>query len=171
MEPSWWLSAVVLVLPMYFANSTAMLFGGSTPLDLGYKAWDKRPWLGKGKTFKGTFFGVFFGTLSAVIISYLVPETTALMTPNYVLLGFLVSVGAIVGDIAKSFAKRRMHFESGAEVFGLDQLDFLAGGLIFGWLLFQPTWEQVLFLAVVTVIVHKVANLIAFRAKLKNVPW
>ena len=47
------------------------------------------------------------------------------MTPNYVLLGFLVSVGAIVGDIAKSFAKRRMNFDSGAEVFGLDQLDFL----------------------------------------------
>src|SRR5438477_160806 len=128
---NWWLAAILLVLPMYFANSTAMLFGGKTPLDLGGKAWDGRRWLGKGKTFKGTFFGIFFGIMAAVALQALFPQTTAQMTPNFVLLGFVVSVGAILGDIAKSFAKRRMGFESGAEVFGLDQLDFLVGGLAF----------------------------------------
>ncbi|MFH0954995.1 MAG: CDP-2,3-bis-(O-geranylgeranyl)-sn-glycerol synthase [Candidatus Micrarchaeota archaeon] len=168
---NWWLAAVVLVLPMYFANSSAMIFGGKTPLDLGYNAWDGRRFFGKGKTFKGTFFGIFFGTLSAVIISYLFPETTLEMTKNYVFLGFAVSVGAIVGDLAGSFAKRRMGFESGSEVLGLDQLNFLVGGIALGWIFFVPSIEQLVFLAVLTVLVHRLANWIAFKTKLKKVPW
>jgi CDP-2,3-bis-(O-geranylgeranyl)-sn-glycerol synthase len=168
---SFWIPIVLALLPMYFANSSAMLFGGKTPLDLNAKAWDGKPWLGKGKTFKGTFFGVFFGTLAALLIANLVPQAVLEISSNYVLFGFFVSVGAILGDMVGSFLKRRMDWEPGKPVLLLDQLDFLAGGILLGCLFFVPTLLQIVVMVLATLIVHRFSNWIAFKAKLKEVPW
>ncbi len=166
-----WIQIALILLPMYFANSSAMLLDGKTPLDLGAKAWDKRPWLGKGKTFKGTFGGVFVGSLAAVIISNIVPQWTPQIFENYVLFGFAVSVGAIGGDIVGSFIKRRLKMESGKPFLLLDQLDFWVGGLALGSIFFVPSLWQIVAMILITLIVHRISNWIAFKAQLKEVPW
>ncbi len=168
---AFWVQILLALLPMYFANSSAMLFGGKTPLDLNAKAWDGKPWLGKGKTFKGTFFGIFFGTLGALLIANLVPQHATATSENYILFGFFVSAGAILGDICGSFLKRRLNTESGKPVFLLDQLDFLAGGIVLGSIFFFPRWEQIAVMVIITLLVHRFSNWIAFKAKLKEVPW
>jgi len=48
---NFWFQVLLVLWPMYLANSCAMLFGGKTPLDLNAKAWDGERFLGKGKTF------------------------------------------------------------------------------------------------------------------------
>lgn len=166
-----WAAIVLTLIPMYITNSSAMLFGGKTPLDLNAKAWDNHRWLGKGKTFKGTFFGIFFGTLSASIIESLFSQQVHEMTSNFVLFGFVLSIGAIVGDLIGSFLKRRFGLQSGSPVWLLDQLDFLAGGLVFGSLLFVPTLSQIGVMVIVTLLIHRLANWIAFKTNLKEVPW
>jgi CDP-2,3-bis-(O-geranylgeranyl)-sn-glycerol synthase len=166
-----WIQIALVLLPMYFANSSAMLFGGKTPLDLGFKAWDGKRWLGKGKTFKGTFFGIFFGTLGALLIANLVPQHAAAISDNYIVFGFFVSTGAILGDVCGSFLKRRLDLESGKPVFLLDQLDFLVGGIVLGSAFFFPKWEQIAVMVIITLLVHRLSNWIAFKAKLKEVPW
>ncbi|QQR92872.1 MAG: CDP-2,3-bis-(O-geranylgeranyl)-sn-glycerol synthase [Candidatus Iainarchaeum archaeon] len=157
--------------PMYVANASAMIFGGKTPLDGGKHFWDGKPLLGKGKTWKGTLMGILTGTFAGLLIWNFFPEQALLLTPYYPSYSFLLALGAIAGDIVGSFLKRRMDIERGKQAPLLDQLDFVIGGLVLGLVYFQPDIIQVLVLALITPLVHSLANRLAFTLKLKNVPW
>ncbi|HLC92815.1 MAG TPA: CDP-2,3-bis-(O-geranylgeranyl)-sn-glycerol synthase [archaeon] len=166
------LAGVILYLaPMYFANSSAMLLGGKTPLDLGKKFPDGRPIFGKGKTFKGFFFGTLIGTLAAFVINLLFEAQVASLLPDYMLLGFLLSLGAILGDMAGSFLKRRIGMAPGKPAFFLDQLDFVAGGILLGLPVYVPGIAQIAVMAAVTLVVHRLSNYFAYKINLKKVPW
>ncbi|MFH1587794.1 MAG: CDP-2,3-bis-(O-geranylgeranyl)-sn-glycerol synthase [Candidatus Diapherotrites archaeon] len=158
------------IIPFYFANSSAMIFGGKTPLDMGIKLNNHRI-LGKGKTFKGTIAGILIGTLVAILIQFIYPSVNEILITNYVLFGFLVSVGAMIGDIAGSFFKRRAGIESGEEVLFLDQLDFVFGAIILGSIVYVPDFYEILGICILTLFVHKISNWIAFKLKIKKVPW
>jgi CDP-2,3-bis-(O-geranylgeranyl)-sn-glycerol synthase len=158
------------IIPFYFANSSAMLFGGKTPLDLNIKLNTHRVF-GKGKTFKGTFAGILIGTLVSALIQFIYPEVQTILISEYVLFGFLVSVGAMIGDIAGSFFKRRAGIESGKEVLFLDQLDFVFGAMLLGSIIYVPGFFEAVAIIVLTLFVHKASNWIAFKIKLKKVPW
>ena len=98
-------------------------------------------------------------------------EYTLLLTPNYVLLGILLSFGAIFGDLIASFFKRRSNISTGTPVLFLDQLDFVFGALIFGSIVYLPTFFEVILISVITLVSHKFSNYFAFKIKLKKVPW
>src|SRR3989338_7589059 len=127
-----WIKLIVYLLPMYVTNASAVLFSGRTSLDFGAKFLDGKPLLGKGKTFRGTWFSLLAGFLTAGILFYVFPEFTGLLSSNYLMLSGLLCIGTHAGDLAASFLKRRLSLESGKEVLLLDQLDFLAGALILG---------------------------------------
>lgn len=162
---------LLYIAPLYFANSSAMLPGGKTPLDLGRKFIDGRPILGSGKTFKGTLTGIAVGTGVSAIILIVEPGLAAQVSGDYLLLGFLLSAGAMFGDIAASFFKRRSGIAQGEQVFIVDQLDFVFGGVLFGSLIYMPSFYEVIIIAVATLIIHRVTNFIAYKFKLKKVPW
>ena len=93
-----------------------------------------------------------------------------------------MGIGALVGDLIGSFIKRRFKKERGAKFPLIDQLDFLVGAFLFSaldiWtLIMYPTftflfiWPLVIFDLVVTVAIHRLANIIAFKLKLKKEPW
>jgi len=159
---------ILYLLPFYIANSSAMLFGSGKALDLGIKLRDGERLFGKGKTILGTVAGIFFGTLSAVVVNYFIAVP---FTQNYVLLGFLVSLGAVIGDIAGSFVKRRNKIPSGHPMPFLDQLDFLVGGMLFGASIYIPSLTGIIFAIIFTIVLHRLTNWIAFKLKLKKVPW
>lgn len=159
------------VAPMYFANSSAMIFGGRTPVDFGAKFLDNRPLLGRGKTIKGSLAGIACGTIAGLVISFAYPFETGSMFTNYLLLSFLGSLGAIIGDMAGSFFKRRLGIDSGKEAFLLDQLDFVAGGVVLGLAVYVPSLVEIIIICVATLIIHKLSNWVAYKANLKRVPW
>lgn len=161
----------LIAIPLYLSNGLALVFGRGMPIDFNKKFFDGRPLLGKGKTFRGAFAGIFFGTAGSFIVNALFPQLTAFLPADYVLYGFLLASGAVLGDIAASFIKRRLGLERGSRVLLLDQLDFLAGGILLGALIFTPTIEQVIFLMIFTLSMHRFANLVAFKTKIKKVPW
>ncbi|VVC00410.1 CDP-archaeol synthase [uncultured archaeon] len=166
------LKLLLYIAPMYFANSCAMVFGrGKRQVDFGAKFSDGRPVFGPGKTYRGLLAGVAAGTAASVIIWLAFPNETMLLTSSYLGLGFLLSVGAVTGDLVKSFFKRRAGIEQGKDLFIVDQLDFVAGGVLFGWVFYAPSAAEMLVIAVLTIIVHRLSNLIAFKFNLKKVPW
>ena len=166
------------ILPAYFANSTPVLFGGGTPIDFGEKMPDGEPILGPGKTWRGAFAGIAAAIMIAGSQAYIQSHSNL---SNYSLismslwLGFLLGTGAIVGDSVKSFFKRRFRIKRGAEWPLLDQLDFIAGALLFSLLSESASaylnWKIVLFLIIFSPIVHRAANIFAFKTHLKKVPW
>ena len=161
----------LFVIPAYFANMTPTIFPGKTPLDFNKKFSDGRAIFGKGKTFEGSIVGVMAGVLISVFVFYLAPEATASLTSNYILLGIFIAIGAITGDIVASFFKRRLGKERGVHFFPLDQLDFILGAMLFGSVLYVPTIWEIIFMLIVTIILHRVTNFIAYATKIKKVPW
>lgn len=162
---------LLIVIPIYISNGTALLFGGGKALDFNKNFFDSRPIFGPGKTFKGTFAGIFFGTIGGILVSFLFPEFSSLLGVNYIIFAFLLASGAMIGDITSSFAKRRLGKERGSKSRLLDRLDFLIGGLILGAVFFIPSIEQLIILGILTFVIHKIGNVLAFKTKLKKVPW
>lgn len=160
-----------MAIPLYLCNSMALLLGGKTPVDLGRKFIDGQRILGEGKTFRGTAGGIAVASAAALALGIAFPETSALLETDYFHYGFLLAVGAVAGDFAGSFAKRRAGIERGKGVFMLDQLDFVVGGLALGLITAAPTLLEAFFLLAFTMLAHVLGNWIAFAAKVKQVPW
>ncbi|MFH1234562.1 MAG: CDP-archaeol synthase [Candidatus Diapherotrites archaeon] len=93
------------------------------------------------------------------------------MHENFLLFGALLCAGALAGDIAASFAKRRCGIERGKPIFPLDQLDFIAGGIAFTMWMRIPSIEEAVIMVVLTLVMHKLSNYAAFKCKIKSVPW
>jgi len=160
------------ILPAYVANASAVLAKGRTPLDQNVKFIDGRRLLGKGKTVKGFAFAVLMGTAVGVILGYVEGDIYA-----RTLLAFVLSFGAMAGDSAGSFIKRRFDIKSGQAAPLLDQWDFVLSALFFHWAflpwipLSLPSGTGILAILVITALLHVGANAIAYRLKLKKVPW
>lgn len=151
-------SSFVIIMPAFIANSVPVLARGRHPLDLGKSMRDGRRVLGDGKTFEGFLSGLFMGTLAGALFGYPLPS-------------FLLALGALSGDILGAFIKRRVGIERGRPAPLLDQLDFVAGALLFLYPVYQITLEQVLFIVAVTPPIHLMTNYVAYRLGLKKYPW
>jgi CDP-2,3-bis-(O-geranylgeranyl)-sn-glycerol synthase len=88
-----------------------------------------------------------------------------------VVLGILLTLGAQAGDLLGSFVKRRLGIARGDRALLLDQLLFLALALALAALHFLPPWEEIAFLAVLTLVLHPASNYVAYLFHLKRVPW
>jgi CDP-2,3-bis-(O-geranylgeranyl)-sn-glycerol synthase len=169
--------AVWLIWPAYGANGLCMLAKGKHPID-GGRMWKGKAILGPGKTWEGLILGVTVAVLVAtfqmLVFPFLpwdispVPLNIVLMTP---LLGFLMGLGAMLGDMGGSAIKRRMNIERGKPAPLLDQLDFVIGMILFASLLIAIKWEWAVILLVMTPVIHLAANFVAYLLKLKNVPY
>ncbi|PIU21199.1 MAG: hypothetical protein COT15_03520 [Candidatus Diapherotrites archaeon CG08_land_8_20_14_0_20_34_12] len=162
---------LLFVCPLYIANSAAVVFHGKTPIDFHKKFIDGHPILGEGKTIKGAFFGILFGALAAVLLYLLIPQMTLSLSNNYLFIGFMLATGAIIGDMCGAFIKRRFGLERGKPVLFLDQLDFVAGGIILTMPFIQLSFIEILIIIIATPLIHKLANVFAYNAKLKKHPW
>jgi CDP-2,3-bis-(O-geranylgeranyl)-sn-glycerol synthase len=171
------IKATWLMLPAYLANPTAVVFGGGTPIDFKKNWLDGRRMFGDGKTFRG----LIGGTLCGIIIGLIQMQLTSLTyLGTFTLISIsTLSFGALIGDIIKSFFKRRLGYERGAKFPLVDQLDFVAGAWILTYV-FDPTWFSDNFLSapwiMVTVVVftpllHRLTNIIGYYIKLKKEPW
>jgi len=161
---------VLYLIPLYIANATPILIHGKTPIDFNKKLFGK-PVFGKGKTIIGAASGIIAGAAAGAVISIFVPFVIGVL-PNYIFLAFMLGLGAILGDLTKSFFKRRYGIKSGEKWDFADQLDFVAGGIILSAIFARiPEWWVVIALLVATFFIHSATNFVAFRLKLKKVPW
>ncbi len=166
------------ILPAYFANSAPVIAGGGTPIDFGKKMPDGEPIFGPGKTWRGGAFGIASGVFIAWVQTRIQAHFDLSgfgLIAMSLELGILLGTGAIIGDVVKSFFKRRFKIARGAEWPLLDQLDFIVGALLFATLSESASaylnWKMVVFLLVFTPITHRAANIFAFKTHLKKVPW
>ncbi len=167
-----------LVLPAYAANGLVPLFRGKHRVDFGKKFFDGKPLLGPGKTIEGFVFGPIVGAVIATIMMLAFPYlpwelaenpiAPAAMTP---LLGALLGLGAMSGDSAGSFIKRRLNMKRGQAAPVIDQLDFLFGALLFASAVIMIDTSWVLMLAIITPGIHLFASFIGFSLKVKREPW
>jgi CDP-2,3-bis-(O-geranylgeranyl)-sn-glycerol synthase len=157
------IDALVFIFPAYCANAVPVIFGGGLPLDSDKKFFDGKPILGSHKTVRGFISGLIVGTLVGYGLS--------LVTDYSLLLGFFVSLGALLGDAFEAFVKRRLGLAPGAALPVADQLDFVVGALAFSLFVSPPPWEIALIVLVVTPPIHLLTNLFAYVIGVKKEPW
>ncbi|HII61082.1 CDP-2,3-bis-(O-geranylgeranyl)-sn-glycerol synthase [Pyrococcus horikoshii] len=164
------LEAFWYILPAYFANSSPVVLGGGTPIDFGKKWRDGRRILGDGKTWRGFFGGLIVGTIIGIVQYFLLPEYYGSLGIA-IELAFLLSLGTLVGDLIGSFIKRRLNMPRGYPAVGLDQWGFLIAALCFAYPVKTIPTGEVLFLLVITPLIHWGANIFAYKMGWKKVPW
>ena len=156
--------SLIYIFPAYSANAVPVVFGGGQPLDMGKTFKDGRPIFGSHKTFRGFFAGLIVGTLVGIGESF--------VFNNYnPLLGFMLSLGALVGDLAGAFVKRRLGFAPGAFLPIVDEVNFVLCALLFSLPVAPPTPIKALVILVVTIPIHLLTNLLAYLARVKKKPW
>ncbi|MCP4648309.1 MAG: CDP-2,3-bis-(O-geranylgeranyl)-sn-glycerol synthase [bacterium] len=167
------LELLVFMLPCYVANAAPVLVGGGTRLDLAIKLGDKMDLFGKTKSIRGFLGGIAAGVIVAGIIALLWPMLLFGNRETLFLGGTMLAVGALVGDAAGSFIKRRMGMAPGKHFNVLDQMDFIVGGLVFAYPFASEiyTVPNILFVVIVSYVLHVGANVSANKLGLKKVPW
>ncbi len=165
--------AIWLFLPAGFANMAPLFIPSVHPID-GHRNWfDGKQLFGNGKTWEGLLFAVGVGGLvgffmGAVQAAYGLGSSFIQMTPK---LGLAIGLGAMLGDLTKSFFKRRAGLKRGDPAFPIDQLDFVIGGLIAAsfFVEINPVW--VLILVIVIPVLHRILNIEAHRMHKKEESW
>jgi CDP-2,3-bis-(O-geranylgeranyl)-sn-glycerol synthase len=156
--------ALEFIFPAYCANAVPVLAGGGPAMDFGKKLSDGRPVFGKNKTFRGFFAGLAVGTAAGLAES---------LVFNYpIMFGFLLSLGALFGDLAGAFVKRRLAIPPGGLLPVVDQLDFIIGAILFSLPLSMAwSWQLFVTVLIITPPIHLLTNFFAYKLRLKSNPW
>ncbi len=172
------LSAFWIMLPAYLPNPVAALFGGGLPVDFGRNFTDGKRIFGNGKTYRGLVAGITAGILIGLVQIQAANAFGWVSLPQHTLLSItLLSVGALLGDLVKSFFKRRLGKERGANWPVADQYDLVAGAFLL-LLVFDPAWlfaavtlPILIAILILTPVLHRAMNIIGYLTKVKEVPW
>jgi CDP-2,3-bis-(O-geranylgeranyl)-sn-glycerol synthase len=186
-----------IMFPAYVSGSAAVLFKGRTPMDYG-KSWGGRRIFGDGKTWEGFLMGgltgVFAGSMQQLVcylsgrpymeafglrvVGTFDPDGWALMSLGALAVTACLSYGGLVGDLIKSFIKRRMGLDRGTKSpFLMDQLDFVLGAWLVTvplfWFWFSHTFGifNIVIILVMAPMLHRATNIIGYKLGAKKEPW
>jgi hypothetical protein len=182
-------SALWIVVPVFLAGLThvAVIKLGvfkilaSVPLDFGATIQGRRLF-GENKTLRGAIVMVIATAAWVLVqnkISLWFNWAGGLSAPfervHPLAWGALAGAGYVAGELPNSFIKRRLGIAAGAAAHGslraifwiIDQVDSVAGVLIFLYPVWKPTGMVVLALFGVTLLVHPAVALVMFCLGLK----
>jgi CDP-2,3-bis-(O-geranylgeranyl)-sn-glycerol synthase len=170
--------ALWILIPAYAANGFPPFAQGRHAMDFGKKFFDGKRVFGEGKTWEGFFLGLIAGIFYGLLETWLAPNFNAyanlfgvkLPTMN-LLVAFMLSLGALIGDLVGSFMKRRLSMPRGYPCPILDQLDFVVGATFFAYWFTEITPIMFLFMLAITPIIHRVTNIVGYMLKIKKEPW
>ncbi len=149
--------ALVKIFPAMVANGFPVILAKLLP---SLNAPINRELFGKNKTWRGFVGGVAFGTLTGYFLSF------SPIGRISVLDGFLMSLGALLGDLVKSYFKRRKGLKESESWVPFDQVDWIVGALAFTYYLFSPL--EIIFLFFTLSLLHVATNLVACKLGFKE---
>lgn len=157
----WW-TLIWIMIPAGVANMVPPIAAKvwpkwETPVDGGKMLWGRRV-LGDHKTIRGLVTGV----VTAEIIFLLLRPAL----PWY--LGLVLGVGALGGDMLKSFFKRQLGVASGLSWFPWDQIDWIVGTLVVAKLWGLLGTGEVVILIIAGIGLHLLFKVLGFLLRLNQ---
>ena len=171
-------AALWFFLPAGLANATPVLASKlpiikhwRAPLD-GGKSYRGRRLLGDNKTIRGLVFGVVVAAGVAALLHAIgqAPHLRSLSLSQSLLAGALLGLGALIGDALESFFKRQRGVEPGSGWFPFDQLDYIAGGLLFSYPLVHPSWQVIAAVVVTWFGIHLLTVFVGYHLGVRDKP-
>jgi len=179
------LSCLYFFLPAYFTNMTPPLIRRAgifnfldKPVDFG-KKFLGQPIFGKNKCWRGVIFGIIVGMLVIWGQSWLYQRYEAVREISFLnyqkidilFFGFLISVGAVFGDLLFAFIKRRLKMEPGARFLPFDQTNYVIGAALFLTPFLKIDILIWITLFILTFLLHIIVNRIGYCLKLHRAKW
>lgn len=140
------------------------------PIDQGVFI-NGRPLFGENKTLGGFLSGFIAAFLAFIILFFLkYRQWNWLMTLMFCL---AMSIGALFGDLIKSFFKRRFNKKSGSAWVPFDQIDYVISSWLISCLFvaWQETFTYFLLVLIISPLFHFLLNVLAYRLGWKKVWW
>ncbi len=172
------LQGVWFILPAGIANMVPVLFSRTLkfldyPVD-GGRTFRGERLFGDHKTWRGMLLAPIFGLLTFLLQRQLshIGFFSALSLFNYevmsVWIGVLLGLGAIIGDLVKSFFKRRAKIAPGHSWFPFDQIDWIVGAFVFSAPLFFPGLRMIIVTFFAGIVLHILTNLAGYVLRIKK---
>jgi CDP-2,3-bis-(O-geranylgeranyl)-sn-glycerol synthase len=124
-----------------------------------------------------TWRGIFFGTAAGIVTTYLqkifypVTENIALInyeTAPIFLLGFILGLSALLGDLIHSFLKRWVGIPPGQPFWVIDQIDWILAAVFALKILYDVAPEINIFAIIILGLLHLIVGRIGFSLGLKD---
>ena len=157
------LNSLYFFLPAYLANMMPFFF---RKLQLLNQPVSEKVF-GKNKTWRGLLVATLTGGLVFWLqkLAY-VSGFRSLAIIDYadfsISLGFLLGFGAIIGDLVKSYYKRKVGFKPGESWFMFDQLDFVIGALLFSFFVYVLPAEVFFTIIIGSPFLHILVNYLGY---------
>jgi CDP-2,3-bis-(O-geranylgeranyl)-sn-glycerol synthase len=181
------LSCIYFFAPAYLANASPPLAYKfnifkklGNPID-GGKTINNEPILGDHKTWRGLVSEIIVCTLLMPIFIYIhnflglehyeTIKFNAYSQINGFLLGLLLSIGIIFGDLFFAFIKRRLKLKPGTKFVPFDQINYVIGAFIFVQPLLNLEIKFWLSLIILTFFLHILFNRAGYNMGLHNAKW
>lgn len=163
-------AGVANVVPI-FASRIPIIKKFSYPIDAHLKVHNIRI-LGDNKTFRGFLTGITLGIVTAYFQSFVALPNSENIFKQYdpLLLGFLLSFGALTGDAVKSFFKRRIGIRSGKSWLIADQIDYILGAILFTLPVVILPWYLYIIIVIEWFCIHVISTYLGFKTRLKKTP-
>ena len=184
MSFQFFLSCLYFFLPAYFVNTAPPLakrigFFNFLNKEVDFKKrFMGQPILGSHKTWRGVIFGMLMGFLAVFFQRWLFqfsgPKSISFLDYsriNLIFFGFLISAGAIFGDLFFAFVKRRLKLEPGAVFIPFDQTNYVIGAAIFLTPFFKIEILIWATLFIATFVLHVIFNRLGYHLGVHKNKW
>ena len=154
------------------ANKIPVLNTWKTPLDFGNKFRGQRVF-GKNKTWRGLVGGAFIGGLTSFVLWGLTQYSEQVWLTSRIdwfFIGAVLGAGALVGDAVESFFKRQIGIKSGDSWLFFDQIDYVAGAILFSLPFVRFSLREYAFLIAVYFGLHFVVSYCGYLLGFKEKP-
>lgn len=177
-----YIEALWLILPAGFANMSPVVAekifpDWIMPVDMN-RTWKNKEIFGPHKTYRGLVSGfmvgfvIFFLQQKAYALS---PSVRAISLIDYstlpTIFGAWLGLSALLGDLAKSFFKRRLTIAPGRPWIPFDEIDWVVGALFGISFLFVPDWQLIWSSLVVGVGLHFLIRGLAYLFHFVSSPF
>lgn len=170
---------ILFFAPAFVANAAPLIMKNYLkrrhPIDFGRFFIDGRRVLGDSKSWEGFISGLLFGTLTGLALTPLYSQTCYV---KLALVGLIEGLGAMVGDLANSFLKRRLGLRPGAPLPILDQISFIIVAIalvkalrIDSTVYVELNTLRLIIVVLIALVLHPLTNFIAYLLRLKEVPY
>ncbi len=131
----------------------------ANPIDCGKVFIDRQPLLGHSKTIRGVFASLICTTCTAILLDM------------NIVVGVLIAVGAMLGDLFASFVKRRLHIQPSGQALLLDQVPETLLPLLLVADRFGLLIADIILLVVAFIALELVLSRILFKLKIRRRPY
>ncbi|MBP9718340.1 CDP-archaeol synthase [Candidatus Gracilibacteria bacterium] len=177
------LESLYLMLPVYIAEMSPVFASylpwPATPVDNG-ASWRGKRILGDHKTYRGLIVGLIVAIVIVFIQHSLdhiaffdaagIIDYGALQLRQVTLIGLMLGGGAFVGDMIKSFFKRRVGIAPGKAWIPFDHIDSTIGALIAALFIVDLSCAHIIVILIANPLLHVLANVVGYMMKVRKTP-